>query len=374
MLGPPSYLTPGVACATGSSTQPSQAPTSDEQEETALVGGAPLKREGLSRDLIKWVVLALLVVQNSGSYLLMRHTRSGAITGPKYLPSVVILFGEIGKLWMCLAVMLVSRLRQNGGPLAPPRSIGDPRWVGWKSVLTLTIPAACYTVQNNLVLFAAQHMSAVALQITCQTKVLSTAAFTVLMLQRSFLAVQWLSFALLAIGVVLVQHDESNVSSSTSYSVLGTIAALTASFVSGFAGVYLEIMFNHGDTSIWMRNVQLGSMMLPLQALAVIDECAAHGVHGNGLLRGFHTSTWLLVGSHAVGGVIVSAVIKYAGNVMKGFASAVAILCTCLLSPLVMRSPSHPTPLTGVGVAAVLLSMHLYSNACRVRRCDGDPP
>ena len=72
-----------------------------------------------------------------------------------------------------------------------------------------------------------------------------------------------------------VQQQDSQWSAASSgrhSPAIGAAASLVAAGLSGFAGVYLEMMFTRGTTSIWMRNLQLTIFTLPLQA----SECS-HG-------------------------------------------------------------------------------------------------
>ena len=162
------------------------------------------------------------------------------------------------------------------------------------------------------------------------------------MLGKRFKALQWASFLLLAIGVALVQQQDSKWSAGSAgrhSPVLGATASLVAAGLSGFAGVYLELMFTRGSTSIWMRNVQLAIFTLPLQTLTVLQTDRAH-IAAHGALHGFWPSTWVVVAIQVAGGLIVAIVIKYAGNILKTFAAVLAILALTITRT---RSPT-PTP------------------------------
>ena len=50
---------------------------------------------------------------------------------------------------------------------------------------------------------------------------------------------------------------------SLSTAVAGLLAVLCASVTSGLAGVYTEKILKGSDTSMWMRNIQLGQFSLP---------------------------------------------------------------------------------------------------------------
>ena len=87
-------------------------------------------------------------------------------------------------------------------------------------------------------------------------------------------------------------------------------------------------MFTSGGTSLWIRNIQLCLFAIPLQVLAIV-QMDGRAVRNHGLLQGFHASTWLIVAVQVIGSLCTAVVIKFAGNVLKTFATVLALLCTC---------------------------------------------
>lgn len=312
-----------------------------------------------SAEMIKWGGLALLVVQNSSLFVVTRYSRlprTDEVTGeqiPMYISSAVVLVVELCKMLICLTMVTLQGSSRAAG--------GIMRQVFTAETLRLAIPAACYSVQNNLVFVAISNLSAAAAQVLYQLKTLTTALFSVLLLGRSFKPAQWASFLILALGVVLVQsQDAKSAHAPTGASpALGVVAALSAATLSGFAGVYLEKMFTTGSTSLWMRNVQLALFSIPLQLVA-IAQWDGDAVLAGGLLQGFSASTAAVVAVQVAGALLTAFVIKFAGNVLKTFATVLALLCTCGVSTLLFDF--HPTPLFGLGVAATAASIWLYAS------------
>ena len=83
-------------------------------------------------------------------------------------------------------------------------------------------------------------------------------------------------------------------------------------------------------------------------------------VRADGLLVGFHTSTWVVVAVQVGGALLTAFVIKFAGNVLKTFATVLALLCTCMASMLLFDF--QPTGLFGVGVGLTATSIWLYAS------------
>ena len=288
-----------------------------------------------------------------------------------YLSSVAVLVVEICKLLICL-ILLAAQSRGSLFDLGT--LLHQQIWVERTQTLRLAIPATCYAVQNNLVFVALSHLSAAATQVLYQMKTLSTAICTVLLLSKSFKPAQWASFVVLTVGVVLVQGEDGKSSSTPTgaQAALGVAAALTAAALSGFAGVYLEKVFTSGNASLWMRNVQLCLFTIPWQLLA-IAQSDAQAIRRHGWFQGFHASTWLVVAIQVGGALLTAVVIKHAGNVLKTFATVLAILLTIIWSMVLFDF--HPTALFGIGALLVAASVFLYARpddvSSRLKWCQG---
>jgi len=309
-----------------------------------------------SDQMLKWGSLGLLVLQNSSLFVVTRFTREPGRKGHLYLSSVVVLVVELCKMLICLGLLI----RGAGSYEVLSSNLYHHIWVERSQTLRLGIPATCYALQNNLIFLAISNLSAAAAQVLYQMKTVSTAFFTVVLLGRRYKIPQWVSFFMLSVGVILVQsQDAKSASLPTGASpAVGTAAALMAAALSGFAGVYLEKMFTVGGISLWMRNVQLGLFAIPLQLLAVY-QTDGKAVYKHGLLQGFHPSTWAVVAIQVGGALLTAIVIKHAGNVLKTFATVLALLCTCGWSMLLFDF--HPTSLFWAGVSLTATSIWMYA-------------
>merc|ERR1711865_454360 len=81
-----------------------------------------------------------------------------------------------------------------------------------------------------------------------------------------------------------------------------------------------------------LRNIQLGLFALPMGAGAMLlndwDQVREYGI-----LQGFdNVVVWLVVLLIGAGGLLVAATMKYADNIVKCFATAIAIVLDIVLS------------------------------------------
>lgn len=205
---------------------------------------------------------------------------------------------------------------------------------------------------------SASHLDAASYQVTYQLKILSTAIFSLLILRRKLFATQWIALFVLFVGVVLVQFAETTPSKVKENRLLGCIAALSASTLSGLAGVLLEKMLKESKLSVWVRNVQLSFLSLPLALLtAFLNDLQE--ISDRGFFFGYDGFVIYVIVLQALGGLIVAMVIKYADNILKNFATALGIVLICLVSNFWFDFV-YTLPFI-LGSVLVISSIYLYS-------------
>ena len=295
----------------------------------------------------------LLIAQNSSLYLTMQLTRHihQQAEGPSYSIGVVVLCIEYGKLAICLTAIAWTK---RTVPLSI--TLYEQIWLKRVDTIKLSVPALCYTAQNNLLLVAAGFLPAIVLQAISQTKTLWAALFSTVLLGRKFDTLDWLSFVILVLAVLAVQSNSpaaaiatkhvqqpagvqqpDGVANSTSTDGLHFLEALSAPFIaafaallSGFAGVFLELMYSQKGSSLWIRNVQLCLFTIPAQTSYVMYEVASGDL--NGLFDGFYLSTWVVIAIQISGGLLTALVLKFAGAMPVTFAAALGLVCTSIIS------------------------------------------
>ena len=144
---------------------------------------------------MRWGSLALLVVQNSGLFVVTRLSRT--THGHKYLTTVAVLLAEVAKMVFCVAFLAAK----SDGARDLLTQLHAEIWERRRETARLSVPALCYTLQNNLAFVALSNLSAATYQITAQLKIPMTAALSWALLGRRISRVQWLAVALLCAGV-----------------------------------------------------------------------------------------------------------------------------------------------------------------------------
>ncbi|XP_042900054.1 UDP-N-acetylglucosamine transporter isoform X2 [Parasteatoda tepidariorum] len=320
---------------------------------------------------LKYVSLTVLVLQTTALVLLLRYSRTVPQAGPRYLASTTIVISEILKILACLAVLCI----ECGWSLSHLKLLLFQE-IFKKPVetLKLLIPASLYTLQNNLLFIALSVLDAATYQVTYQLKILTTAMFSVMILHKRLVPTQWLALVLLMIGVILVQmpSSDSNVNSPSERSMsshfLGLFVVLIACFSSGFSGVYFEKLLKSSAQSLWIRNIQLAIFSVFLGIGAVIFQ-DYEAVSQNGIFQGYYTTTWILIFLQAFGGLVVSTVIKYADNILKGFATSVSIVVSTICSYYLLGD-FQPTHTFFVGATIVIIATLLYGYpAKKLEKC-----
>lgn len=209
---------------------------------------------------------------------------------------------------------------------------------------------------------------------TYQLKILTTALMSVILLGKAISLVKWSALVMLTIGVSMVQlqgYDGDAVTTTTpsplagatgsitSNSVMGLIAVLLACCTSGLAGVYLEKMVKMSGTSIWMRNVQLGTVGTVMALLTAAGKDSERILEG-GMAQGFTIREVCLVLMHSIGGLSSAAVLKYADNILKCFSGGIAIVLVSIITVLCFEGFSPGLLFVG-GMTLVILATFLYN-------------
>lgn len=156
-----------------------------------------------------------------------------------------------------------------------------------------------------------------------------------------------------------VQTSSEKSNTTVEQNALKGLAAVIVSCVSsGFAGVYFEKILKGSKGSVWLRNIQLGLFGALSGLFGVWSQNGAE-VAEKGLFFGFTPLVWFIIGVQAFGGLLVAVVIKYADNILKGFATSVSIIVSTVAAVFLFHF--NVTMLFVFGAALVISAVYLYS-------------
>ncbi|KAJ3091179.1 hypothetical protein HK102_001416 [Quaeritorhiza haematococci] len=310
---------------------------------------------------LKWLSLITLVVQNSALVLVMRYSRT--LPGPRYLPSTAVVMSEFTKLIICTFLHVSDESKKSKYTV---RKLWQDCFGPESDWLKMMVPAVLYMIQNNLQYVAVTKLDAATFQVTYQMKILTTALFSVWMLNKLLTKPKWISLVLLTVGIALVQlpsgggerRAEDDESSINFDQFVGLFAVTVACILSGLAGVWFEKVLKGSKASVWLRNIQLSTFSIIPGLLVGVYVMDRDVVAENGFFHGYNAWTWSAIACQAVGGLIVAVVVKYADNILKGFATSLSIILSCIAS--IFLFDFHVTTLFLIGSSLVLYATHMY--------------
>lgn len=336
-----------------------------------------------SSTTFKMILLVGMVLQNSATVLVGRYTRAGIRPEDRYVINHLIVITEIGKL---LLSCVFEYFNTNGELVQSiQHNVIDRPF----DALKIMIPALLYLVQNTLLYIALENLTAPLFQVTYQTKLVTTAIVSVIMLNRKYSFQQWVCLVMLSVGVAIVVLDSKEGDKSKKEEedtsgqslLIGLVAVSVACMSSALAGVYFEKVIktaSNGEkqkkqVSVWMRNIQLAFFTIITALLQGMwsKEVGASEAASQHYFHGFTFWPWVLVFLQAGGGLLVAAVIKYADNVLKGLATGVSVCFATGVSTVLFG-----TPVTGqfaLGALTILVSVYFFSNPVHVKEKTNSP-
>ncbi|MFH4973465.1 hypothetical protein AB6A40_000174 [Gnathostoma spinigerum] len=313
-----------------------------------------------NRKSLKWVSLIVLIAQTTALVLLLRYSKTMKTDGPKYLSSTAIVVSEIVKFFTCVFVIFAQK---NWDISDAYSDIHTHFVVNRHDTLKVGVPALLYVIQNNLLFLALSKLDAATYQVTYQMKIITTAFFSVTLLGRKLNMVKWIALFMLTGGVALVQLPTGDTKSGDasfphSDQVIGLVAVISACFSSGFAGVYFEKILKGTPVSLWMRNLQLAFFSI-FGAFFMVWLYDSSKVSEGGFFQGYTKITWIVIILQAYGGLVIAVVVKYADNILKGFAVSLSIILSSFISYWILDDFT-PSLTFLIGAMTVIISTFMY--------------
>lgn len=324
-------------------------------KETKTGNDSVVSRKGL-------YVLALLAFQNSGKNLLMRFVM---IDKPDFLLSTAVIVVELLKLVFSAAFVIFYQ--KDSVSSIYKFIFKDDR----RNSLLLAVPASCYIVQMTLEYIAFANIDPASFSVLVQMKVLFTALFFKIVLGKKLKKKQMLSLIILTVGVMLCNLSKKDDSSEVAGDKFtGILATFGIAVSSGFASVYTEKVIKSASAQSSTKTKEQYSLahmqcQLAVVSLFILGFYAliqdSEAILKGGFFQNFNGPAFFSCLNSSVGGLIVATVLKYADSVLKGYATAVSVVLTGVLSSHLFGTDL--SMLFGMGMINVVVSVLLYNSS-----------
>ncbi|XP_024017681.1 CMP-sialic acid transporter 4 [Morus notabilis] len=283
------------------------------------LGGGPIDRSKWKRKSI--VTLALTVLTSSQAILIVWSKRAG-----KYEYSVTTANFSVETLKCALSLAALARIWSNEGVTEDNRLSTT-----LDEVIVYPIPALLYLVKNLLQYYIFAYVDAPGYQILKNLNIISTGVLYRIILKKKLSEIQWAAFILLCAGCTTAQlNSKSDHVLQTPFQ--GWVMAIVMALLSGFAGVYTEaIIKKRPSRNINVQNFWLYIFGMAFNAVAILVQ-DFDAVMNKGFFHGYSFITVLMILNHALSGIAVSMVMKYADNIVKVYSTSVAMLLTAVVS------------------------------------------
>ncbi|DAZ99270.1 TPA: hypothetical protein N0F65_005438 [Lagenidium giganteum] len=316
---------------------------------------------------LKHLSFIMLVLQNTALGIVSKLSRHA--TGPKYNPGTVILLVELLKFVLCYLVLLKTK---QGDVVASMRTLRFEVFADMQGLKKMIILAALYAFQNIMALFAYDYVDVATYQIVYQLKIITTAMFMIVLLNRRFSIVQWGAMLTLMVGVAICSYSRLPANTSTEKRetdgkwFIGVSIVLGLAVNSGLAAAYFErVMKSHKSNAtmqtldpLWVRNLQLSAISM---AVTLFDLFRNSGdIWANGFFHGFHPMVFGVIFLQAVGGLTIAAVVRYSDNVVKNFGTSFSLVFSCIISNYMFDQTA--TAMFYLGVLLVVVSVFIYGD------------
>jgi UDP-sugar transporter A1/2/3 len=304
---------------------------------------------------IKLAVLLVLCLQNSLFTVLRRYSQG--VLQEKYSTYECLLLQEILKLVFSAWMITKEQDIDNRDDLYRHLS----HLV--KTSKKMIVLALIYGIMNILGFVALRNIGAGVFTVFAQTKILTTATFSRIMLRRQYSSAKWRALIALVFGVLLfsepIWSDSKNLYSDLEGAspIIGILAVTIEVTMSGFASIYFEkvIKADAKNLTIWERNVQLAFGSFPIYLCFI----AAEGGGQAGLGGGWSfTAMWVAI-LGAAGGLLVALSIKYGDAILKTLATTGAIVLSSFLDHALLGGPLTATMM--IAGAQVVIAICNYT-------------
>ena len=253
-----------------------------------------------------------------------------------------------------LAAVIGNRRRDG---LSSDNAIAAPM----TEIVLYTVPAALYLAKNLMQYSIFLYLDPPSYQILKNLNIISTGLLYRLFLGKSLGRLQWSALYLLAVGCAVTQlSNDSDVVFDTPST--GLLMAVIMALLSGAAGVYTELVMKkrpHRDVNV--QNLYLYFFGIMFNLLAMTYHDGPQSLLHTNFFKGYNVIVYVMILNHALSGIAVSMVMKYADNIVKVYATSVAMILTTAVSIIFFNFRLSMAFLLGTSVVCVAVFLNQSS-------------
>ncbi|XP_057863922.2 CMP-sialic acid transporter 4 isoform X4 [Cryptomeria japonica] len=312
-----------------------------DKPKIGIQEGSEWKRKSL-------VTIALTVLTSSQGILIAWSKRAG-----KYDYSITTANFLVETLKCALSLIALTRTWEREG-ITEDNKLSTTL----EEIKVYPIPAALYLIKNLLQYYIFMYVDAPSYQILKNLNIISTGVLYRIILRRKLTEIQWSAYILLCIGCTTAELTSSS-DRVLQTPLQGCMMAIVMALLSGFAGVYTELIIKKRPSrNINVQNfwLYIFGMIFNVGAMLTQDH---DDIMNKGFFHGYSLITACMIINHALSGIAVSMVMKYADNIVKVYSTSVAMLLTAFISMILFRF--HLTLPFVLGSMVVSVSVYLHS-------------
>jgi UDP-sugar transporter A1/2/3 len=322
--------------------------------------------------------IALAFLTSSQNLLITWSKRAG---GYEYNYVSVTMLSELLKLVMSLVMLYREQqnLRDSHGDLedgASSSSSGSSSssaspavrkvdisfelsYRGFLERVAFALPAALYFLKNNLVFYGLLLTDPVQFQLLGNMKILTTTLLFRVIMKKPLSDLAYVSLVLLTVGLTVTQLKSDTQASVTAHAIFTqTVIAL----LSALAAIVTEYLMKSNprrvSESLHIQNIWLYVYGILFNLLALLGE-DWDALWRDGFFYGYSWVTVFIIVNNAWSGIAVSAIMKYANNLVKLFVFAVSLVVTSVLSAIFFQF--EPSLHFMLGSCVVFIAIYLYN-------------
>eukprot|EP00634_Sargassococcus_sp_CCMP2135_P009426 CAMPEP_0198645632 /NCGR_PEP_ID=MMETSP1467-20131203/1347_1 /TAXON_ID=1462469 /ORGANISM="unid. sp., Strain CCMP2135" /LENGTH=312 /DNA_ID=CAMNT_0044381125 /DNA_START=128 /DNA_END=1066 /DNA_ORIENTATION=+ len=208
------------------------------------------------------------------------------------------------------------------------------RDVDFADFLQYAGPGFVFFAQNNLSFLALQHMDSSAFQLLMNTRIISVAILSVLLLRKHLNATEWVSIVLLMVGAMQYQLSGGCLSASSSkegsyrIDAEGMFIMLIIVLCAAGGNVYTQkVMQKKMDQPLMLQNALLYVWGVVFNGINW-STSIGRGAVAFGEVGGIQIFSMIF---YAVYGLSISVILKRFGAITRTFINTAAICCTALV-------------------------------------------